>query len=191
MEVWTVGNKMIMLLFVVIASYFTAAAADPWFVFYFLIYLALNLILHIVKKSVTKQIIILGIIIYLVGCTVHYPYFALLLPFSINELSSFHPRKNGYLLIAVFLPILFLRGEMMVLYAFVAAWSFFGYVMVRHYIGRVIKQEDELERMRKDVQKLAKSLNENREYARASEYMVKLEDATGWLRKSMMASGMQ
>ncbi|MDT8978681.1 histidine kinase [Paenibacillus sp. chi10] len=176
MEVWTVGNKMIMLLFVVIASYFTAAAADPWFVFYFLIYLALNLVLHIVKKSVTKQIIILGIIIYLVSCTVHYPYFALLLPFSMNELSSFHPRKNGYLLIAVFLPILFLRGEMVILYAFVAAWSFFGYVMVRHYIGRVIKQEDELERMRKDVQKLAKSLNENREYARASEYMVKLEE---------------
>ncbi|MDR0269050.1 histidine kinase [Paenibacillus sp.] len=176
MEVWTVGNKTIMMLFVVIATYFTATVADPWLVFFFLIYSALNLILHIVKKSVTKQMIILAIIIYLIDSAVYHPYFVLLLPFSMNELASFHPSKYGYLLIAVFLPLLFLHGDMMVLYAFVATLSFFSYLMVRHYIGRVIKQEDELERMRKDLQKTAKSLNENREYARASEYMVKLEE---------------
>ncbi|MBE9915863.1 sensor histidine kinase [Paenibacillus donghaensis] len=176
MEVWTIGNKTIMLLFVVTSAYFAAAASNQRLVLLFLIYVALNLGLHIAKKSVTKQAVILVIMMYLIGCAVYHPYFVLLLPFSMNELASFYPRKNGYLLIAVFLPLLFLHGDIMILYAFAAALSFFGYVMVRHYMGRVVKQEDELERMRKDLQKMAKRLNENREFARASEYMVKLEE---------------
>lgn len=176
MELWTVGNKTIMLLFVVIASYFTARVTDPWLVLFFLIYLALNLTLHIVKKSRTKKVIILLIILYLIGCAIYHPYFTLLLPFSCYELASFYTRKNGYLLIVILAPILILRDSMLILYTFAAVLSYFNYVMVRRYMSRVNKQEDKNEQMRKDLQKLARSLNENRDFARASEYMVKLEE---------------
>ncbi|MCJ8011974.1 histidine kinase [Paenibacillus sp. KQZ6P-2] len=176
MDLWTVGNKTIMLLFVMIASYFTTAAADPWLVLFFLIYLALNLVLHIVLKKAAKKAIILIIILYLAVCSIYHPYFTLLLPFSCYELASFYHRKNGYALIAAMIPALFLRDTMMMLYIFMALLSFFNYVMVRHYMGRVNKQEDEIEQMRKDLQKLAKSLNDNEDFAKASAYMVKLEE---------------
>lgn len=176
MELWTVGNKTIMLLFVVTATYFTAAARDVWLVFLFLAYLALNLILHIVKQARTKKAILLAIILFLIGCAVYHPYFALLLPLSFNEFASFYPRSNGFLLLAILAPLMVLRDTMMILYLFAAALSFFNYGMVRHYMGRVGKQEDELENMRGNLQKMAKSLNENQDFARASEYMVKLEE---------------
>ncbi|MWV45863.1 sensor histidine kinase [Paenibacillus sp. HJL G12] len=176
MELWTVGNKTILLLFVVIASYFTAVTADPWLVLFFLMYLALNLVLHIVTKNTAKKAIILAIILYLIGCAIYHPYFTLLLPSSCYELASFYTRKKGLLLAIVLLPVLFLRDTMMILYVFIAVLSFFNYVMIRHYMGRVNKQEDEIEQMRKDMQKLAKSLNDNQDFARASAYMVKLEE---------------
>jgi len=176
MELWTVGNKTIMLLFAVVATYFTAVTRDVWLVFLFLVYLALNMVLHIVKRSGTKKAIILAIILFLIGCAAYHPYFTLLLPLSFNELASFYSRSNGYLLLALLVPLVFLSGTMMILYVFVAALCFFNYCMVRHYMGRVNRQEDELERMRRNLQKMAKSLNENQDFARASEYMVKLEE---------------
>ncbi|GIO32395.1 MULTISPECIES: sensor histidine kinase [Paenibacillus] len=176
MELWTVGNKTIMVLFAVIATYFTAATRDVWLVFLFLAYLALNLILHIVKRTRTKKAIVLAIILFLIGCSVYHPYFTLLLPFSFNELASFYPGSNGYLLLAIMAPVIFLRDAMMILYAFVAALGFFNYCMVRRYMGRVVRQEDELGSMRRQLHKMAKSLNENQDFARASEYMVKLEE---------------
>lgn len=96
MELWTVGNKTIMLLFVVTATYFTAAARDVWLVFLFLAYLALNLILHIVKQARTKKAILLAIILFSIGCAVYHPYFALLLPLSFNEFASFYPRSTDF-----------------------------------------------------------------------------------------------
>ena len=176
MDLWTVGNKTILLLFVVIATYFTAAQPDPWIVLLFLIYSALNLVLHIVKGSRLKQGAILIIELFLIGCAVYHPFFTLLLPFGCYELATFYPRKNGVVLLVILIPLIFLRDSMMVLYMFVAALSYFNYVLVRQYMGRIVRQEDENELIRKDMHRLARSLNENRDFARASEYMVKLEE---------------
>ncbi len=175
-DLWTVGNKTITLAFVVIATYFAAATADPWMVFLFLLYVALNLVLHIMLGSAVKKAIIVLIILYLAGCAAYHPYFTLLLPFGLYELASFYPRKTGYALFATMIPVLFLQDKMLILYLFAAVLSYFNFAMVRHYMGRVNKQEDDIEQMRKDLQKLAKSLNDNEDFAKASAYMVKLEE---------------
>ncbi|GGH32063.1 sensor histidine kinase [Paenibacillus segetis] len=177
MELWTVGNKTIVLFFAIIASYFSVTEPDLWLVLFFLIYLALNLVLHIVKPSMIKQGMILLIIIYLISCSIYgHPYFALLLPLSFYELASFYARSNGYLFCAMLIPALFMRNTMLILYSFVTLLSFFNYIMVRKYMARVSKQDDEMERMRKDGQRLVKRLNENQEFLKVSEYMVKLEE---------------
>lgn len=177
MELWTVGNKTIVLFFVIIASYFTATEPDLWLVLFILIYLALNLILHIMKSSAIKQVMIMLIIIYLVSCSIYIqPYFALLLPLSSYELASFYTRSNGYLLCAIALPTLFLRSTMLVVYSFVTLLSFFNYIMVRKYMTRVSNQDDKLDRMRKDGQHLVKRLNDNQEFLKVSEYTAKLEE---------------
>ncbi|PQP86281.1 hypothetical protein [Paenibacillus sp. AR247] len=136
MELWTVGNKTILLLFVVIATYFTAAQPDPWIVLLFLIYSALNLVLHIVKGSRLKQGAIVLIELFLIGCAMYHPFFTLLLPFGCYELATFYPRKNGVVLLVILIPLIFLRDSMMVLYMFVAALSYFNYVLVRPSPGR-------------------------------------------------------
>ncbi|MFD0713042.1 sensor histidine kinase [Paenibacillus sp. GCM10027626] len=177
MELWTVGNKTILLLFVLIASYLSAAVYDRWMVFFFLIYLALNLILHIVKSSRIKQAMIVLIIVYLICCAFYiHPYIMLLLPFSAFELASFYERSSRFLLPGLMIPLLWYRDIMLVLYTFVTVFSFFNFVMIRKYMSRVNRQEDKLEQMRKDLQRLAKSLHENRDFIKATEYMVKLEE---------------
>ena len=44
------------------------------------------------------------------------------------------------------------------------------------YISRVVKLESQNDKMRKDMQRLTKSLHENKEYIRQSEYTFKLEE---------------
>jgi signal transduction histidine kinase len=177
MELWTVGNKTILLIYVIIASYFGTIEPTRWLVFYFLLYLALNLIVHILKDKRMKQGIILLIIIYLIGCAEYvHPYFVLLLPLSAYELASFYIRRQGILLLIVLLPMLFMQHEMLALYAFIAVLSFFNYVMIRQYMAKVNIQEDETERMRHSHQRLTKKLSENQDFIRVSEYTVKLEE---------------
>ena len=48
--------------------------------------------------------------------------------------------------------------------------------MAERYISRVLKLESQNDQMRKDMQRLTKSLNENKEYIRQSEYTFKLEE---------------
>ncbi|MBW7456096.1 histidine kinase dimerization/phosphoacceptor domain-containing protein, partial [Paenibacillus sepulcri] len=177
MELWTVGNKTILLLYVIAASYFAVSEPISWLVLYYLIYLAMNLVVHIVKDPRVKQGIIGGIILYLIGCAAYvHPYFILLLPLSAYELSSFRIQNQVYVLMLVLLPMLFMRNSMLALYGFTAVLSFFNYVMIRKYMARVNKQEDSLERMRGDLHRLSKKQNENRDFLRTTEYTAKLEE---------------
>jgi signal transduction histidine kinase len=178
MELWTVGNKTILLFFVIAVSYFEAAVPNQWLLLFFLLYLALNLITHIAADRRIKQALILLILLYLIVCAAWmHPYFALLLPLNAYELASFHIRRHHILvLLPVLLPMLFIPGSMLILYALIAVMSFYNYVMIRKYMGIVISQEDQLEQLRKDRHRLARKLTENQDFIRASEYMVKLEE---------------
>ncbi|KAI7255827.1 hypothetical protein KC345_g11067 [Hortaea werneckii] len=175
MEIWTIGNKAIVLLYVILAAS-RPGEPDPWLVLAFLIYLALNLCIHIAKKKRIKQVLILGVLLYLtVSAANFHPEFTLLLPLSIFELISFYNRRMPAVLLML-LPMVFMEHSLLVQYAFVAVYSFFNYAMIMHYMGRVNRQEDRMERLRSDTSRLAKQLNENRDFLRTSEYMAKLEE---------------
>lgn len=176
MELWTIGNKVIVLLYVISAAYFGPGEPDRWLVLAFLIYLALNLCIHIIKKKRVKQALILSVLLYLTltAANIH-PVFTLLLPFSIFELHSFYNRRSVAVLL-ILLPMVFMGHALRVQYAFVAAYSFFNYEMIMYSMGRVNRQEDRMERLRLDTHRLGKQLNENRDFLRTSEYMAKLEE---------------
>lgn len=61
-------------------------------------------------------------------------------------------------------------------YGLIVAFSFLVLTMAERYISRVLKLESQNDQMRKDMQRLTKSLNENKEYIRQSEYTFKLEE---------------
>ncbi|COG58724.1 sensor histidine kinase [Streptococcus pneumoniae] len=61
-------------------------------------------------------------------------------------------------------------------YGLIVAFSFLVLTIADRYISRVVKLESQNDKMRKDMQRLTKSLHENKEYIRQSEYTFKLEE---------------
>ncbi|USB33453.1 histidine kinase [Paenibacillus sp. YPG26] len=178
MEQWTVGNKTIVLFFVIYVAYFGTPTPSLWLILYFLLYLSMNLLLHTVGHRRYKQGIILVILAGIVWCSVHADvHFLLLLPFSIYELASFYIRRNIFVLPVVLLPAIFLRDYVLIgLYMFVAVLSCFNYIRIRYYMNLVNQLEDQAELQRTDRQRLARMLSENQEFLRTSEYTTKLEE---------------
>lgn len=172
-----IGSKIILLLYVISAAYFSPAEPDPWLVLFFLIYLALNLILYIVNHRRIKQGLLVSVLIYVAVCAVYaHPEFVLLLPLGIYELASFYKQSRVTLLLLALLPLVFMQHPLLVQYAFVAVFSFFNHAMISQGINRISAQEERIDQLRADTQRLAKKLNENRDFQRTSEYMAKLTE---------------
>ncbi|GIP24541.1 sensor histidine kinase [Paenibacillus sp. J22TS3] len=178
MELWTVGNKLCVLFFVVYISYFGTAHASLWLVFYFVLYISMNLLLHTLKDPRVKQGLLMCIIAGVLAMSASVDiYVLLLLPFSLYELATFHVRRDLLVLPVALLPAVFLRDFTMIgLYLFVTLLSCCNFVIVRHYMKQVIQLEEQAEVQRSDRQRLSRMLSENQELIRTSEYMNKLEE---------------
>ncbi|MEC0368364.1 sensor histidine kinase [Paenibacillus chibensis] len=179
MELWTIGNKAIVLLYVVIVTYFSDREPSRWMVLLVLIYAALNLALHIVKNARLKRALLFAVLAYTIGCAWREePNFILLLPLSLCELTMLLDGRRRYapLLAMLVLPGFALRGHELISYVFIAMLTFVNYALIGHYTAKANRQEDAMDRLRRDVQRLAKKQNDNDMFARTSEYMVKLEE---------------
>ncbi|QHT62542.1 sensor histidine kinase [Paenibacillus lycopersici] len=177
MELWTIGNKTILWLYVIALAYFAQPAGSRLLVLYFLLYAAMNLLLHIVKRKLAKQGLLVLILAYLVLCGGYAkPEFLLLLPLAILELASFFTASRRIMAVLALLPMPFLPHTLLVHYGFIAVLGFFNYGLVRRYIERLQLQEDELARARKQLQQLGRQLNDRAGFAQASEYLAKLEE---------------
>jgi signal transduction histidine kinase len=177
MELWTVSNKTILLLYVIAASYLTVQSRSSWFVMYVLLYAALSMLVLIISDRSIKLGIVVCILAGLLGCTACVqPCFALLLPMTVCELASLFTGRPRFVLLAVLLPLPFVQGGMLTLYALVAVLTLFHYELVGRYAAKVSVQEDRMEELRADRQRLAKRLSENEDYIRTNEHMSKLEE---------------
>ncbi|WJH34869.1 histidine kinase [Paenibacillus sp. CC-CFT747] len=74
------------------------------------------------------------------------------------------------------LPVLFIRGDLLVQYTFVALFGFFHFAFVRYWQEKAEGHAVRIEDLRSERERLAKGLADNREYLRVSEYMSKLEE---------------
>lgn len=172
-----IGSKIILLLYIIALAYFSPAEPARVLVLLILIYVALNLILYIVNKRRIKQGLLVIVVVYAAVCAVYaHPEFALLLPIGIYEWASFYRQKRAALLLAL-LPLAFMQlHPLLVQYAFVTVFIFFNYSMISMGISRIIIQEERMEQLRADAQRLAKQLDENQDYLRTSEYMAQLTE---------------
>ncbi|RCX22765.1 signal transduction histidine kinase [Fontibacillus phaseoli] len=178
MELWNLGNKLILLLFVVVAAYFRTADPSPWFVVFFLIYVALNLIEPLLKPIYLKRAAVITLIAYLLFCTFYVQSdFVLLLALSLYELASAYFRKRIPVLVVMAVPLLIIdQQNLFPLYAFIALLVFFNGNYAHRYTNKILRQDQQLDKMRNDQEKLTKRLHENQEFIRASEYTYKLEE---------------
>jgi signal transduction histidine kinase len=177
MEFWLISSKLILLVYLVLNYVHNPGANIPWIVFSSLLYLCINMALYIVKKEVLKKIILLFSIIHiLISFFVVLPMFILLLPISLCELAAYYLHNKILLSILVLIPAAMLDDTVVFQYGLAAAFSLLIFLMAQKLISQVVKQEMQLDQMRKDIQKLSKNLNENNDFIRQSEYTFKLEE---------------
>ena len=100
----------------------------------------------------------------------------IVLPLNLYEVIFRYIEKKWQLFIIMMIPIIFTNESIRMTYGLIVAFSFLVLTMAERYISRVLKLESQNDQMRKDMQRLTKSLNENKEYIRQSEYTFKLEE---------------
>ncbi|GAA3411290.1 sensor histidine kinase [Paenibacillus hodogayensis] len=179
MELWTIGNKAAVLGYVVAAAYLadSESAVNPWHMLAYLLYLALNIAVPIVKKQQPKRLLVAlsaaSVIVFAVRLN---PLFLLLLPVNAHELLSLPKERRLLTLTAMVLPVLLLPVVLYPPYLLCALLSYLLQACGNSMGGKLAKLEDERERTREDVHRLTRSLHENIDYIRQSEYTIKLEE---------------
>lgn len=179
MEYWTIGNKATVLGYIITASFLANLASElsPWLILCYLLYLAVNITISILKK-VKPKLVFAGLSALLViACAVSLePLFLLLLPISIYELIFLSGKSSLLALLVMLLPLLFTPLDLIPQYLLSALLSFLLYSCSSVLSEKLGRLEEERERMQADLQRLARTLSENNEYIRQSEYTIKLEE---------------
>lgn len=179
-ELWTMGIKAILLSYVVIQSYVAAGSISPWYMLSILLYLCLNISIHIAKKvSITTIVLLLSMLVTAASSSYIQPLLLLLLPLNIYELFTIYLRKRGIILFLMLVPLLLLSQEsqdILVTYGLVAMLSFLYYLLLNTFISKITDLKEDIENRNEHIQQLTMSLNENKEYIRQSDYTIKLEE---------------
>ncbi|WP_410987801.1 sensor histidine kinase [Bacillus cereus] len=177
MEFWLTVSKLIVFLYIVFSYIYANVVNLPWVIFTLLIYLSVNVMISIFKKDTYKKLLIcmsIGIIM-LFTWRVH-PFFILFLPLNLYEITFHYIEKNWPRFVVMMLPITIADESIRMTYGLIVAFSFLVLTIAERYISRVVKLESQNDKMRKDMQRLTKSLHENKEYIKQSEYTFKLEE---------------
>lgn len=177
MEFWLTVSKLIVFIYIVFSYIHSNVTNLPWVIFALLLYLSVNVLISIFKKDTYKKILICMSIgaVMLFTWKIHL-FFILFLSLNLYEITFHYIEKNWPRFVIMMLPVTITDESIRMTYGLIVAFSFLVLTMADHYISRVLKLEAQNDRMRKDMQRLTKSLHENKEYIRQSEYTFKLEE---------------
>ncbi|UQD51465.1 sensor histidine kinase [Bacillus methanolicus] len=177
MELWFILDKLIVWVYVAVCYLYSDNTAISWFVFSSLIYFCINMVIYIFKKdAVKKGAVLLSIGLILISSFYIYPLFILLLPTNLYEFATGHIRKKWMLFLLLLFPIVFVQEDLYPVYGLVALFSFMSFTIAKQYTFRTEQLENQLDKMRKDMQRLSKSLNEYHEFIEQSQYTLQLEE---------------
>ncbi|NHM30726.1 sensor histidine kinase [Neobacillus terrae] len=176
MEIWIIFSKLIIILFIGFSYVHSETGNLAWSILLILLYISMNIPLYLVRMEKIKLCIHLGSFILICYSIQEVnPLFLLLLPMNFYEVSAAFFEKRWPLLLVGLLPLFFMEGNQAV-YGLTALFSFLVFFMTGRYTERLTTYENKLDKMRLDMQRLSKSLNENQEYVRQSEYTYRLEE---------------
>ncbi|MEK4738101.1 MULTISPECIES: sensor histidine kinase [Bacillus] len=177
MEFWLTVSKLIVFLYIVFSYIHLNVTNLPWIILTLLLYLSVNVLISIFKKDTYKNILTcvsIGVVM-LFTWKIH-PFFILFLPLNLYEIANYYIKKKWLIFFIMILPIIFIGEGIQMTYGLISAFCFFSLTIAHRYIARLLKLEMQNDKMRKDIQRLTKSLNENKDYIRQSEYTFKLEE---------------
>lgn len=176
MENWLIISKLTIVAYCIIRFAGSEMKSTTAFVLSILIYICLNMTLHIVKNDQLKKALLFCTIILLIGCFQYLNVlFILLLPLNLYELVFIY-KGNLSLLALTAIPLFLSTNGLRAEYILVSAFSAIIYLLADQYHWRVdtlVKEKDEL---RETVHSLSGKLNKDLEYERQMKYSSQLEE---------------
>ncbi|QJD86180.1 sensor histidine kinase [Cohnella herbarum] len=177
MDNWIIGNKAGLLAYIIAVSLFSASKFDAWHVLIALIYICINVPIPILKRTEPRLLLIALSAAFTIVCSYWLiPAFILLLPINLYELAWMVNKKKIAFALALLAPIPLVPSSLIAVYLLAAFLSLLVHAGGHASIEKMLRLQNERETMRADIQKLSRSLNENKEYMRQSEYTIKLEE---------------
>lgn len=177
MDFWILITKLTLLIYIAVISVLSDVEHMAWMVLAMLGYFCVNITLYIFHSRMIQRVLLLfSIMITFLASVTLDSLFMLLLPLAIIEFFDEFIQKKIVLFVLSAIPILYLDPELKPAYALISILSFILYTIVSQTSSLLIKNEAQLDTMRKDLQRLTKRLNENSEFIRQSEYTFRLEE---------------
>ena len=176
-ELWTMADKAILLFYLILAVYLTPALDSSWHVFFYLLYICLNVAEGIFKKVSFKLILaLLSIIAIGVGASVLNPLFWVLLPPNLYEVATYRVHRSRIVGLLMLIPVIWIPQSLYPDYIALALLSFLLCAGAGYYEQRLRKQQNKMEDMERKIVQLSRSLHDRNAYIRQSDYTVRLEE---------------
>lgn len=177
MESSIIISKLIILLYIIVENIYFTPENRGLVVLWLLIYFVLNSSGDILKKHIYKKILLLFSIGFIfMGYMYIYPICILFLPFNTYEICDYYVKSRSIKIALLSALVPFLDWSIKGSYLTIVGLSFVIYTMSKSYFHRIENLELQADKMRKDMHKLTKNFNENKEFLRQSEYTFKLEE---------------
>ena len=142
-----------------------------------LLYISINMTMHIIKRARWKKILLaLSIILLIISVKFVFINFILLLPISLIEFVQLINLNDWIYLIINGLIILTINKEMMPLYVFVFILTFFFGNLTMTHIEKLNKFTSLDDKLREENYKLSLKLNKDMEYENQLRYVSQLEE---------------
>ncbi|MED1202257.1 sensor histidine kinase [Heyndrickxia acidicola] len=177
MDLGMVMTKLIIIFFIAYSYINSSGSHKPWIVFALLVYLSINLVFYLVKEKKMKELIAGLTVLFVIYAFVKIDSLILLLiPINLYELLNYYTKRKWFLLVAAFIPMVYIGKELQPVYALVSFFGFTIFTGCAYYSGREEEHEKKMDEMRKSIQRLSSTLTEKNIYMRQSEYTYKLEE---------------
>ncbi|CAM3636837.1 histidine kinase [Cohnella lubricantis] len=178
MDLWIIGNKLGLLVYIILSVSILPKTGTPWDILAYLIYLCVNVTIPIFRNDARIQQLLSACSAVLV---VYFAYrldtsFVLLLPVNLYELVLLWEGRRRIALAISLIPLVMIPREELPVYILSTFLSFLLYTGLRLQMERLKRVDEERETLRLEMQNLSHLLNKNQEYIRQSEYTIKLEE---------------
>ncbi|ETT69288.1 histidine kinase dimerization and phosphoacceptor region [Paenibacillus sp. FSL H8-457] len=176
-ELWVIGFKSMLFLYVISQSYASDLAMTPWYILVILLYLSVNVSVYIFKsRSIQPYLMLLAVLVVAASSFYIHPLLFMLLPVNLYELLSLYVRRSWMILIPLLVPALIVPQGFVMTYVSTSVLSYSYLTMLRTFVNRAASYQEQNEQMHRELDRLTQRLSENNEYIRQFEYMFKLEE---------------
>ena len=177
MERMTVISKLILIFFIMLTFLYAAAPNLAWGILFLLLYISLNITIHLLKQRyIVSLFLLVSITVTLIACLQASPIFILLMPLSILELCQLWTKKTIIPIVLAISPVFYIQQELQAIFLLVAIYTIAIFTFEKYNEQKHVKNEQQLDWMRNTNQKLIKQIHENDTYLKQSAYMFRLEE---------------